>query len=76
MKNIINVGDTITYQGSFGGGISKQAKVMGLTLTDEPRTKDGQECLAVFVRDVKANRVLFDLDDGHWCYSDQIRNLA
>jgi hypothetical protein len=72
MKNIINVGDTITYRGSFGAGLAKQAKVMGLTLTEEPRMKEGQECLSVFVKDVKANRVVFDLDDNHWCYSEQI----
>lgn len=72
MKHIINIGDTVTYRGSFGGGLAKRAKVVGLTLTEKPRMKDGQECLSVFVDDVKANRVVFDLDDGHWCYSDQI----
>jgi hypothetical protein len=72
MKHIINVGDTVTYHGSFGGGLPKRAKVVGLTLTEEPRTKYGQEVLSVDVQSVKANRVVFDLDDSHWCYSDQI----
>jgi hypothetical protein len=72
MKNIINVGDMVTYRGGFGGDPPKRAKVVGLTLTDEPREKYGQEVLSVDVQSVKANRVLFDLDDGHWCYSDQI----
>lgn len=72
MKNIINVGDTVTYRGAFGRDLPKQAVVRGLTLTDEPRSKYGQEVLSVGVDSVKANRVLFDLDDNHWCYSDQI----
>lgn len=72
MKNIINVGDTVTYRGSFGAGMPKRAEVIGLTLTEAPRLKYGQECLSVFVCDVKANRVVFDLDGGKWCYSDQI----
>jgi hypothetical protein len=27
----------------------------------------------VNIIDVKANKVLFDLDNGHWCYGDQVK---
>lgn len=69
---IIKINDTITYRPSFGSGPLTKAKVVGLTVTDLPRDKYGEEVDEVSVDLVKQNRVLFDLDNNHWAYSDQI----
>ena len=72
IKNTIKVGDTIMYRGCFGSDAPKQVVVDGLTLTDETRSKYGLDVREVFIKDVKANRVLFSLNDGHWCYAEQV----
>lgn len=68
---MIKQGDTITYRSLFGG-IGKKAKVLTLTLTTLPKDKYGVEVPAVGIESVKANKVMFELDDGHWCYSSQV----
>jgi hypothetical protein len=69
----IKLGDTVSYRGAFGGGPLKSAIVEGLTITKYPREKDGKDVVEVNIVDVKANKVVFDLSDGHWCYSDQVK---
>jgi hypothetical protein len=71
-KADIVIGDMVVYRGGFGRDFPKPAKVVGLKVTDWPREKDGQEREAVTPELVEANRVLFSLADGHWCYSEQI----
>lgn len=71
-NEIINIHDTITYRPGFGFQPPVKVKVIGLTLTQHPREKYGQEVLSVKMADVKANKVLFDLDNGHWAYSEQV----
>jgi hypothetical protein len=71
--NAIKIGDKVKYRGSFGYDAPKVATVEGLTLTKYPREKYGKSVEEVNMIDVKANKVLFDLSDGHWCYSDQIK---
>ncbi len=73
---MITVGSTIVYRPSFGYGMPKEAKVVGLTLTAYPRCKEGVEVPAVAKEAIQANKVLFDLDDGHWCYSEQVELQA
>ena len=68
----IKLGDTVSYRGSFGSGPVKSATVEGLTLTQYPREKYGKSVKEVNVTDVKANKVVFDLSDGHWAYASQI----
>jgi hypothetical protein len=43
-----------------------------MELTRRPREKDGEFRESVSWEEVRANRVLFSLADGHWCYSDQV----
>ena len=68
----IKIGGAVVWRGSFGEGTPLCATVKGLTLTGNPREKYGIEVNEVHKRDVRDNRVLFDLDNNHWCYSDQI----
>lgn len=70
--NKIKLGDTVSYRGSFGSGPIKSATVEGLTLTQYPREKYGKSVKEVNIDDVKANKVVFDLSDGHWAYASQI----
>lgn len=68
----IKLGDTVSYCGSFDSGPIKSATVDGLTLTQYPREKYGKSVKEVNIDDVKANKVVFDLSDGHWAYASQI----
>ena len=68
----IKIGDTVTYRGGFGTQLPKTAVVEDLEVTDVPRCKEGEQVDEVDESLVKENRVLFTLDDGHWCYSEQI----
>ena len=73
--NTIKLGTKVAYCGAFGASPRKSVTVVGLTLTDHPRAKDGKSVREVTIDDVKANKVCFDLSDGHWCYSEQIRGV-
>ena len=72
MSKTIKIGDTVVWRGCFGHDMPLSATVEGMTLTDNPREKYGMEVDKVYKRDVRDNRVVFDLDNGHWCYSEQI----
>jgi hypothetical protein len=48
------------------------ATVKGMALTEEPREKYGESVDEVDLYSVRENCVVFDLDNGHWCYSEQI----
>jgi hypothetical protein len=69
---MIKINDTIKYRGSFGGGPIQTAKVVHMELTSHPRMKDGVSVQVVGIDSVKANKVVFDLDNNKWCYSDQV----
>ena len=68
----IKVGDIVTYRGGFGSHAPKRVVVTEMELTEVPRSKYGEDVDEVTLDDVKAGLVVFGLDDGHWCYSDQI----
>jgi hypothetical protein len=71
-NQMIKVGDKITYRGGFGSHPPKQATIEAMEVTDYPRSKDGDDVDEVDESLVRENRVLFVLDDGHWCYSEQV----
>ena len=69
----IAVGDTIRYRGTFGmDPLPTEAKVTDLTLTGTPRSKYGDDVTEVTAEQVRQNRVLFGLDNSHWCYAEQV----
>jgi hypothetical protein len=72
MSNRIKVGDQVVYKGCFGMFPPTTVTVTGMELTRRPREKDGEHRESVSWEEVRANRVIFSLEDGHWCYSDQI----
>jgi len=69
----VKVGDTVLWAGGFGSEPYKPAVVERMDVTEHPRCKYGEEVDEVDVELVKANRVLFTLENGHWAYSEQIK---
>jgi len=72
MTDTIKVGDRVMWRGSFGSNYPRPATVCGITVTDWPREKYGQDRDEASLELVAANRVIFSLTNGHWCYSEQI----
>ena len=73
-RRTIRIGDTVRWRGGWGTDPAKDVKVKGMLLTQQPREKhDGVKVKEVDINnDVGGNMVCFDLDNGHWAYSDQI----
>ena len=69
---MIKINDTIKYSDMFGDGDMNSAKVVGMEVSSHPRMKDGVPAYIVGKDLVRANKVVFSLDNGHWCYSDQV----
>jgi hypothetical protein len=72
MSETIKIGDSVVWRGGFGQDMALSATVKGMALTEEPREKYGESVDEVDLYSVRENRVVFDLDNGHWCYSEQI----
>ena len=72
MSETIKVGDTVVWRGGFGHDMPLSATVEGMTLTEHHREKYGMEVEEVYKRDIRNNCVVFSLDNGHWCYGEQI----
>ena len=71
-KGSIKIGDDVKWRGCFGMDAARTATVTGMEITDLPRQKYGKKVNAVPVSLVRANRVVFNLSNGHWAYADQI----
>jgi hypothetical protein len=50
----------------------RPAVVETMEVTDMPRMKEGRDVDEVSWDLVRANRVVFGLDNGHWAYGEQI----
>ena len=72
----LHVGDIVLYRPGFGSDTPRLAIVQGLTVTAEPRSKYGEDATAVTLDQIRKNRVVFDLADGHWAYSEQIDGIS
>lgn len=70
---MLKVGDTVIWRGGFGQNLPLYARILGMEVTKFPRCKSGEVVAEVSKNLVRQNRVIFDLDNGHWCYSDQIQ---
>lgn len=66
MKHIIKIGDTVNSR--FG-----IAKITHIELCDNPGEKYGSPAISVDADD--KDRCVFDLDNKHWCYGNQITAL-
>ena len=70
--DMLKVGDKVMWRGSWGREIPMEATVIGIEVTEMPRTKYGIETSAVPWDTVRANCTLLTLDNGHWCYGSQV----
>lgn len=69
----LRIGDTVIWRGGWGKQSPQEATISGLNLTACPLSKDTIESLdSVAWSLVEENRVLVDLDNGHWAYGYQI----
>ena len=69
---MVKIGDTVMWRGCFGSDAPIPARVIGMELSTIPRDKYGKSVESATWEDVEKNLVVFDLDGGHWAYSDQI----
>ena len=73
----VKVGDAIQYRPSWGDDPPRLATVVRKSSVSNPGDKeDGQEIESAARELVDAQRVVFDLDNGHWCYSKQVDGVA
>lgn len=72
MTDVLRIGDTVLWRGSFGREPAVPAVIENMQITDYPHSKYGEDADEVPIQLVQENRVVFDLTNGHWCYSQQI----
>ena len=70
INHIIKVGTKVKYRGCFGMFEPKTAVVMGIERSEYKRCKYGDPVDSVSFAD--KDYCVFNLDDGHWCYGEQI----
>ena len=69
---MLRVGDEVMYRPGWGSGSLTQVRIESMEYTEEPRGKYGHSIDLASWDAIAANHVMFDLDNGHWSYSDQI----
>ena len=74
-ETLIKIGSKVMWRGSWGTDPAVEATVVGIERTEEPHEKEGGtpvESIEFYDRDY----AVFDLDNGHWCYGNQIIGFA
>lgn len=71
---LISKGDQVWWRGSWGNDAWQKAKVVGIELVNNGQKENGVAIEHIPV-EVKDNCV-FDLDNGHWAYGYQIREVT
>ena len=70
MAKQIKIGSRVMWRGGWGRDPAVEAKVERIEETDEPHDTDGREVDSIDFEN--RERSVIDLDNGHWCYGDQI----
>ena len=70
MKDLISVGDSVMWSGSWGSESAKPVRITAMELCAAPRQKYGVPVTEVPT--TMKNYVNFTLDNGHWAYGYQI----
>jgi len=73
MMKTVKTGDTVLWRNGWGHDPEVEAVVESMEVTEYPRTKYGETREEVTEQEIKENRVLFVLENGHWAYASQIR---
>jgi hypothetical protein len=72
----VGVGDVVVMRPGFGGDAPIQARVTQMEITRGARQKSGKSVQFAGWHLIEANRVIFSLDNGHWCYSEQVDSVV
>jgi hypothetical protein len=72
MRKFLEVGDTVSWRGSWGRDLPKDAKVVNIEVNCT--TSMGAEVRGVIWSKVKkaGRSIIVELDNGHWAYANQI----
>lgn len=70
MAKQIKIGSRVMWRGSWGHDPAVEAKVESIEETQHPHEKYG--CEVAFIDFEDRERSVIVLDNGHWCYGDQI----
>lgn len=70
MSNILRVGDTVNWKGSWGKDATKQVKVTAIE--KDCVGKNGTNVNEVPWDYIEGRNVIVDLDNSHWAYGYQI----
>lgn len=71
---VLKVGDTVMWRGSWGSEPAKRAKIVRMELCKVERDKYGVEVSSAWLQD--KNRLCVDLDNGSWAYGFQIEPIG
>lgn len=66
--DVLRIGDTVEWRGSWGRGFPALTKVTGIVVGG----KHGDEVTAVPWAGAEGREVVVDLSNGHWAYGFQI----
>lgn len=73
MEGNLHLGDYVIYRpAAFGMDNPILTQIDGLTVTESPREKYGSDFKEVSWDLIKENRVVFDLHNKYWAYSEQV----
>ena len=73
MKKTLNLGDQVSWRGGFGCDNARIATVIGIEVTNGEKYGDDVE--EVLWEEVYGRNVVIDLDNSHWAYADQIKQI-
>ena len=74
MKNIIKVGTKVKYRGCFGMDAPTIVEVTHIERSEYKRDKYGVEVDSVPF--AEREYCVFCLNNGHWCYGEQIDSIV
>jgi len=76
MPDVLKVGDVVIWRGGWGRDAPLKATVTHLEVTERPGEKYGHEVTEVLWTTVSEDRVVVDLDNGHFAYGHQINHTG
>jgi len=74
MKKTLNIGDTVSWRGAWGTEPAKKAKVTDMQLVPAGE-KYGKDVKSAKWTTVEADKIVVNLDNGHWAYGYQLKQV-
>jgi hypothetical protein len=67
---MIKIGSKVLWRGGFGNHSPEWVTITGIERCEHKRSKYG--CSVEKIEWGKREYAVFDLDNGHWCYGEQL----